>query len=339
MKQRLIFWISFSQVVEASAAGFLLWLALNLFLKVELLYVLLILLFLNFFRGLRRIDSVTRLPLEEARQFLRIDMVALALATIKASLFGFLLTLLVSLVAWWLSSRTGRRPDEFHIWILFACLFFLVFRFRGRQIAREAALPDSDTTKQVAQTLKKVEGNLANVSSLTALVSAIIIAASKCRDRMMVFVHPKTQQEKVKSEMYVFFEFLYFFLYMTDRAAHSRLKEVELDRIRQIIYPSAIAATINLLIPHWPQKYKTGITKEFYENLNAAVHEYSASTELRSLEWKPLTDESLLNKLARNVAEKMGSPYNPEVLRQASVVVLEELENLPRLIDAAIKEI
>jgi hypothetical protein len=58
---------------------------------------------------------------------------------------------------------------------------------------------------------------------------------------------------------------------------------------------------------------KVKIRSEFYDNLNNAELEYSTSKELLSNE-NPLTGDSLLSKLGRNVAQLSGSPMNPTTM-------------------------
>lgn len=141
-----------------------------------------------------------------------------------------------------------------------------------------------------------------------------------------LFPPEKTQRETVECEMYVFYEFLYFFLHMTNRSAHSEhFTSDQIDKLQQAVYPLIIDVAIDSFMLQWPEKQKAYFRNQFYDNVTLAEMEYSTSTELLSKDFKPLTSHSLLAKLARNVAAKMHSGYNPEVLFQATGIAHDEL--------------
>jgi hypothetical protein len=158
---------------------------------------------------------------------------------------------------------------------------------------------------------------------------AIIHAANQCTKRMKpLFPSAKAKSDTAEIEMYVFFEFLFFFMHMTNRSAHSQgFTSEQIEKLQQSVYPDVIAVAIDSFMLHWPEEYKVKIRDEFYDNVNSADVEYSTSKRLMSEGYKPLSGDSLLDKLSRNVAAKMDKPYNPEVLIQALTAALEELRN------------
>jgi hypothetical protein len=70
------------------------------------------------------------------------------------------------------------------------------------------------------------------------------------------------------------------------------------------------------------------------DQANSAEAEYSTSKKPLSKDYKPLTGDSLLAKLSRNVAEKMEKEYNPEVLMQVTLAAFDELKtnDFPKLV-------
>lgn len=159
-----------------------------------------------------------------------------------------------------------------------------------------------------------------SMTPFRALGLAIIQAADQCRERMKPF-------DTTDIEMYVFYEFLYFFMHMTDRAADSQgFTNEQIEKLQQGVYPDVITAAIDSFMLHWAEELKARFRSEFYDNLNSAEIEYSTSKELMSKEWKPLSGQSLLAKLSRKVAAKMDKGHNPEVLMQATRVALEKLK-------------
>jgi hypothetical protein len=160
-----------------------------------------------------------------------------------------------------------------------------------------------------------------------ALIAAIIRAANQCKERMKPFL-PKTKTETdiIECEMHVFYEFLYFFMHMTNRSAHSEgFTGKQIEKLQESAYPDVITIAIDSFMFHWPEDLKATFRNEFYNHVNSAEMEYSTSKELLSKKNKPLTGDSLLAKLSRNVAAKMDKPYNPEVLFQATTIAFEEL--------------
>jgi hypothetical protein len=168
---------------------------------------------------------------------------------------------------------------------------------------------------------------------------AIIRAANQCTERMKPLLPPaKTKHDAILREMYVLYEYLYFFMHMMNRAADGQgFSAKQIEELQQSVYPPVIATAIDSFMLHWPEEHKAKIEAEFCDNLNSAFIEYTTSKELLSKDYKPLSSDSLLGKLSRNVAAKMDERYNPEVLFQATSAGFEELRNanLPKLVTDA----
>jgi hypothetical protein len=166
----------------------------------------------------------------------------------------------------------------------------------------------------------------------------IIEAAIRCLERIKPFFLPgKAKTEAHLTEFYVFNEFLYFFLHMSNRAAFSEgFNEQERNAFLEKLFPVLIATVIDLFAEDLPEEIKGRIRGEFYDNVHFAETGYSTSKELVSKEYKPLSGDSLLAKLSRNVVAKTDKEYNPEALTQVTVAAFEELKkaDIPKLVAA-----
>jgi len=165
---------------------------------------------------------------------------------------------------------------------------------------------------------------------------AIIEAAIRCLERVKPFFLPgKAKTEAHLTELYVFNEFLYFFMHMSNRAAFSEgFNEQERNVLLERLFPVLIATIIDLFAEDLPEEIKGRIRGEFYDNVHFAEIGYSTSKELVSKESKPSSRDSLLAKLSRNVGAKMDKQYNPEVLTQVTLAAFEELKkaDIPKLV-------
>jgi hypothetical protein len=169
-----------------------------------------------------------------------------------------------------------------------------------------------------------------------ALGFAIIEAANRCLERIEPFFLPgKAKTETHLTEFYVFNEFLYFFMHMSNRAAFSEgFNEQERNAFLEKLFPVLIATVIDLFAEDLPEETKGRFRGEFYNNVHSAEIGYSTSKELVSKESKPSGGDSLLAKLSRNVGAKMDKQYNPEVLTQVTLAAFEELKkaDIPKLL-------
>ena len=143
---------------------------------------------------------------------------------------------------------------------------------------------------------------------------AIVEAANNCTQSLKpMFKVPEGADEKSPEnypEMWVFYEFLYFFMHLTMRVADRILSEEQIRTLQNFIGPVIASTGVDSFCGHWPTDLKEKIKAEFYSKLNNAEIEYSKCKELLSKE-SSLTGNSLFSKLAWNVAELSGNPMNP----------------------------
>jgi hypothetical protein len=93
----------------------------------------------------------------------------------------------------------------------------------------------------------------------------------------------------------VLFEFMYFFLHVTDRLAFNQLGPERRNQLIDSLVPPTIDATIETYFDHWPQKSKDSIRKDFYSNLNTSQTEYGSCKELLL---RPEDDTTTLERMS-----------------------------------------
>ncbi|WP_146447638.1 hypothetical protein [Bythopirellula polymerisocia] len=153
------------------------------------------------------------------------------------------------------------------------------------------------------------------------------MAAKDCFSQMTPYIDIPDKEAKKEAEVLVFFEFVYFFMHLTNRSAVSHLTEHQIEKLHDYLGPFISSTAVDSFCAHWPKELKEGMIKDFYKKLNDAELEYSTCNELFSEE-NPLTGDSLFSKLARNVADLSDNSMNPLVLTLvigSGVVVLKGL--------------
>jgi len=146
---------------------------------------------------------------------------------------------------------------------------------------------------------------------LGAIGLAIVQAAKTCSEKMKPSINAR-EKEKQQAEMYVFFEFVYFFMHLTMRSAFSHLPEPQIRRLQSYLGPLVCSTAVDSFFGHWPEDRKKGLRSDFYTKLNDAEIEYSACKEL--LSEKPFTGNALFEKLGQNVADLSGEQMNPATI-------------------------
>ncbi len=115
------------------------------------------------------------------------------------------------------------------------------------------------------------------------------------------------------SSVLVLYEFLFFFLHLTMRAASSRASRPNVEMLQRYLAPLVASTAVDSACPGRSETLKARIRDEFYENMNHAELEYSTATQLCP-DKNRLTGNSLFSMLARNAAGQAGDATNPAVL-------------------------
>jgi hypothetical protein len=172
---------------------------------------------------------------------------------------------------------------------------------------------------------------------LLDLSNAVLKGAIECAFALKTEINP---EEHPDAWVKVCFEFVFFFAHLVNRAAFSILgnerRTILQDKVRPVLAQGVLAA----LFDHWPEERKVGIEHEFLENLNTSELGYAKCEGLFSKE-EPVTGNSLVSTLARNVAELLEKPLDPMIILgtvQAATTQIQGL-NLDALVKAAGEQI
>lgn len=169
----------------------------------------------------------------------------------------------------------------------------------------------SSDERKAKRIIKQTEHDVIRTTKpLGDIATAIIKASYACSQKLNSMLNIPDEKGKKEAEVLVFYEFIYFFMHLTMRSAFSQMNENQIERFQGFLGPLISSTAVDSFFAHWPEELKVKISSEFYDKLNDAELEYSTSKELLSEE-NPLTGESLLSKLGRNVAELSGNSMNP----------------------------
>jgi hypothetical protein len=118
-----------------------------------------------------------------------------------------------------------------------------------------------------------------------------------------------TEKERHEKYCYIYFEFLYFIMHLTNRLLFGMVSHEALVRFNNFIGPLLVNVAVESIIVHWPQEFKENIIKEVFEKLNEAEGDYSESKDViwdtdKALDG--ITGNSVLSKLTRTIAMLCG---------------------------------
>lgn len=145
---------------------------------------------------------------------------------------------------------------------------------------------------------KKKESTLSNLSE-KIFENSLLCAESLKPD--LEEKYGKDSKEFHSKYIPVLFEFMYFFLHLTNRSAFGQLGQEERSKLQDELAPLEIDTTIETLFGHWPKNLRDGIRRDFYQNLNNAEMEYGSCKELLL---KPEDDTPTVEKIASGKKSK-----------------------------------
>lgn len=104
---------------------------------------------------------------------------------------------------------------------------------------------------------------------------AVMRAATNSRDAIKGQLLVPTESKRSEIEVHAFWEFVYFYMHMTMRAAAAQLTNERIEKLQGYLGPLVSSVAIDSYCAHWPDDLKRRMTAEFFENLNNAELEYS----------------------------------------------------------------
>jgi len=158
-----------------------------------------------------------------------------------------------------------------------------------------------------------------NKTSIIQLSDVIFKNSLECAEEVKQYIDDLPDPEFQLTYIYILFEFMYFFMHMTNLIAYALLGDAKRRKLQKKLGPIIIGSTIETYFGDGPQKMKEEIRNHFFKQLNILEIEYSDCTELLSKD-HPFTGNALFSKLSKNVAEVSGSPENPEMIMQVLTI-------------------
>jgi hypothetical protein len=170
--------------------------------------------------------------------------------------------------------------------------------------------PPSSDAQKAEEILAKIQRER---KPIFALATAIASAAMKGGQALKSKINADSEDKINEQFIYVCYEFLYFFLHLTDRMAYQKLGAERRSKLMDALEPLIVSPAVDAFFDHWPEEYKVRMRSEFRQKFNDAQRGYGECKGMVS-DTSPVTGNSLLSTFARNVAELCGnSPTNPLV--------------------------
>jgi hypothetical protein len=120
---------------------------------------------------------------------------------------------------------------------------------------------------------------------------------------------------------FIFLEFLYFYMHLTNRAAHHQgLSESQRAKIRSFMGPRLQKVSADAFFIDWPVDFKIDMTKEFFSGANRLEIEYSSCRKAKS-DQNEVGDDSLIGKLTIKLSYILGVPSHPTIYSLAELLV------------------
>jgi hypothetical protein len=126
--------------------------------------------------------------------------------------------------------------------------------------------------KMLAETHKHVQEEY---RPLGELGKAIIQASVNCRDAVKKLIDMPSEKERQQREIFIFYEFIYFYVHLTLRQAFGNLTKEQTQKLQDFLSPLISSVAIDSHFAHWPEDLKQKMTDEFYQKLNDAELEYT----------------------------------------------------------------
>lgn len=194
-----------------------------------------------------------------------------------------------------------------------------------------------------------------NESALSKLSKKIFEDSLSCAESLRSDLEDKCGKDSKEFQskyVPVIFEFMYFFLHLTNRSAFSQLGHEKRNKLQSQLAPLVIEPTIDAFFGHWPKDLKDGIKNDFYSNLNNAEMGYGSCKELllKPEEDTPTREKiesgklskSMVGQLIDNLSQIIEGEVNKDMFFTMKIweVVINTLENkdIDRLVLAVSKE-
>lgn len=180
--------------------------------------------------------------------------------------------------------------------------------------------------------------NISTIETPAILILAvrIIDTSYKCGQAFKKEIDEKfgkDSKDAILNLIKVQYEFLFFFAHLTTRFAFAKFGNEFRTKLQNILGLYFEVTTTEAWFGHWPEKFKVGISDQFWNKLNVSEMEYSECKELL-VEGGPFSDKGLFSKLGLNIASLFGNNIGIDTkcvmvsVEQFRVMELEKLIDL-----------
>jgi hypothetical protein len=107
-----------------------------------------------------------------------------------------------------------------------------------------------------------------------AIGFSIIQGSTNCRDAAIKLIKSEDPNERLEKEIFLFFEFIYFFMHWTLRSAFERIDQTKLKLLQDFLLEIVPPAAIDSYFAHLPIDAKNDLIDEFVERLDKTEVEY-----------------------------------------------------------------
>jgi len=159
-----------------------------------------------------------------------------------------------------------------------------------------------------------------------ALAGSLAYAACRCTDGLFEGWEFANERERQEARFKTFCQFLQCFIYIADRWIFGMAGAERRDGVMIPLANSLADTVVNMHFPQAPEQIKEGLRREFFHNLDVAICRYSPSSHLL-VEGKPLAQEGILNQLAFDVTEVLGTK-NPVTLMRVVGISLDAMKEV-----------
>jgi hypothetical protein len=108
---------------------------------------------------------------------------------------------------------------------------------------------------------------------------AIVQASKNCSDAAKPLIRAPTEEDRVQREIYIFYEFIYFFMYVTMRQAFAVLSASLAEKLQAFLVSLISSVAVDSYFAHWPAERKQGMNDNFRKYLSEQGADYSKCAE------------------------------------------------------------
>jgi DNA-binding response OmpR family regulator len=152
----------------------------------------------------------------------------------------------------------------------------------SRVAARFSPSPEEIAARKIIREVLEKGRAEAVIQPIAELVLAIVSLSWECTEALIPHLRSNRQMFKLRDEqiMYVFCEFLYFFMHIMNRHARSRLSLQRIKMLQELVEPRVVRpAVVEAFVGDWSVELKNGVERDLYQKLRETDVEYLSRTD------------------------------------------------------------